>query len=101
MNFILNCKGFEKYLIKRYDDFIGRHYVFKFKNNYGASVIKGIYTYGGSQDFWELAIIRFSDDGRSYHLDYDTKITDDVIGYQTDKMIRKLLRRIKWLKKHK
>lgn len=101
MNFNLDSKGFEKYLIERHDDFIGRHYVFKFKNNYGASVIKGIDTYGGPQDLWELAVIRFSDDGHSYYLDYNTKITDEVVGYQTDKMIRKLLRRIKWLRKHK
>lgn len=101
MNFNLDCKGFEKYLIKRYDNFFGTHYVFKFKNNYGASVVKGIYAYGGSQDLWGLAVIRFSDDGHSCVIDYNTKIADDIVGYQTDKMIRKLLRRIKWLRKHK
>ena len=43
MNFNLNYEGFEDYLLKRTDlsDFRkGVHYLFKFPNNRGASVIK-------------------------------------------------------------
>lgn len=102
MNFNLDCRGFRKYLIKEQtrDELRGKQYVFRFKNGYGASVVKGCGTYGSSQDLWELGVLRFNNDGISYSLDYSTKIINDVIGYQTDKQIRKLLWRIKWLRKH-
>ena len=33
-------------------------YVFQFENGFGASVIRGLYTYGGRQGLWELAVLR-------------------------------------------
>lgn len=97
MNFNLNYEGFEKYLNKKYDNFTGIHYVFKFENGYGASVIKGPFTYGGPQDLWELAVLSFGRDDEC-SLEYGTEITDDVIGYQTNEEILDLLNRIKELK---
>lgn len=100
MNFNLNYEGFEEYLLKRTDlsDFRnGVHYLFKFPNNRGASVIKHTSSYGYSDDLWELGVIRFWTDDDVWCLDYDTEITDDVIGYLTDDGIRDLLKKIKEL----
>jgi hypothetical protein len=59
---------------------------YKFPNGYGASVVCGPYTYGGSSGLWELAVL-----DRHQHLTYDTPITDDVIGYLDAKAVTALL----------
>ena len=56
----------------------GEHAILMFKNEYGVSVIRGPYTYGGKQGLYELAVL--DKDG---NLTYDTPITDDVIGHLT------------------
>ena len=63
-----------------------------FDNGYGASVVKSMYSYGGNQDLYELAIIK--DDA----ICYDTPITDDVIGYLTEDDVTKYLGQIQELK---
>ena len=76
----------------------GIHYVFRFENGYGASIIKGSSTYGGPQDLWELAVVRFfEEESIEYKVNYDTEITDNFCGYETDDGIRELLARIKAL----
>ena len=47
-----------------------------FENGYGASVVKGPYTYGGKIGLYELAVL--DEDG---DVCYTTPITDNVIGY--------------------
>ena len=54
--------------------------IYKFDNGYGASVIRSDYSYGGSSGLWELAVLKFDDDG-DWSLNYSTDITDDVLGY--------------------
>ena len=98
MNFNLNYEGFEEYLLKRTvldDPRKGVHYLFKFPNRYGASVIKHRCSYGYENDLWELGVIRFGTDDEVWRLTYDTEITDDVIGFITDERVRGLLGRIK------
>lgn len=97
MNYKLNYEGFEKFLIsdKPMDILGGAHYVFKFDNGYGASIIKHIGSFGYQDDLWELAVIKF--DGDDWELCYTTEIANDVIGYQTDEDIRVLLERIQSL----
>ena len=91
----LNYKGYEKYLYESHIK-LGRYqYVFRFDNGYGASVIKHAYSYGYEEDLWELAVLEFYDG--DYHICYDTEITDDVIGYLTDKEVCAYLDRIKEL----
>lgn len=53
----------------------GDQWRFTFTNGYGASVVRSSYSYGGSEGFFELAVLRR---GR---LCYDTPITSDVIGW--------------------
>lgn len=37
----------------------GDQYLFRFDNNYGASVIKNEFSYGGSKGYWELMVIKW------------------------------------------
>lgn len=103
MNLELNYEGFEKDLeytmkLKCLYDFDGIQYVFRFRNDYGASVIKSEHSYGHEEDLWELAVIKFYGPGEcQWSLNYETSITDDVIGNLTDREIRDLLQQIKEL----
>ena len=55
-------------------------YMFRFKNNLGASVVKGLGCYGFENDLWELAVIEFSE-GDKWSVRDDTPITNDVLGW--------------------
>ena len=96
MNLVLECKDFEEYIFNKKPLMGGIQYLFKFENGYGASVIKHSYSYGSSDDLWELAVIKFVDDCY-WNLNYDTPITDDVIGYLTDEDVNTYLKQIKEL----
>ena len=71
----------------------GPHKVYKFPNNYGASVIKNKYSYGGTENLWEVGVVFFYGDG--YELTYSTPITDDVLGYLSDEEVENTLEQIK------
>jgi hypothetical protein len=98
MNLVLNHEGFESRLVTRRSLWEGVQYIFRFENNYGASIVKHNGSYSHRSDLWELAVIKFDDgsDG-SWDLNYDTPITNDVIGGLTDEEVRGLLQRIKEL----
>lgn len=93
MNLKLNYEGFENNLIEKSELFGGIHYVFKFENNFGASVVKHWGSYGHEEDLWELAVIRCCRDDE-WNLTFNTDITDDVIGYISDDRVRELLKEI-------
>lgn len=82
-NLELNYEGFEKYHVVaglRYD---GTQHIFRFNNDYGASVAKWTGTFGYESDLWELAVIQFGENG-DYNLIFDTPIADGVVGHLTD-----------------
>ena len=89
----LKYDGFEKYLYKVREE-INLHYIFKFENGYGASVIKNIMSYGHAQDLFELAVIEFIDEF-TWKICCSTDITDDVLGYLENDDVLDLLERIK------
>ena len=70
----------------------GKQYTFSFPNGFGASVIQHQYSYGGDKGLWELAVLD-SEGG----LNYDTEITNDVIGYLTEDEVHETLNQIKKL----
>lgn len=70
--------------------------IYKFDNGYGASVIRGDYSYGGSSGLWELAVLKFDDDG-DWSLNYSTDITDDVLGYLEWDKVEETLKEIEKL----
>lgn len=86
-------KEFKQYLVVEDHDW-GHHYIFRFPNNYGASVIKNPGSYGHAQDLWEMALIFFDEDG-DWNLIYERDFDDDVKGYLTDDNIIELLEKIK------
>ncbi len=73
----------------------GDQWVFRFANGYGASVVRGQYSYGGDQGLYELGVIEWH--GGKWGLTYDTSITEDVIGHLTDGEVSDLLKRIEEL----
>jgi hypothetical protein len=70
--------------------------LYRFKNNYGASVVKGEHTYGGDEGLWELAVVHFDTSG-GFNLCYTTPITSDVEGHLTDDAVEELLAKIEAL----
>lgn len=78
----------KEYLIETNKHNGGIQKVYKFPNGYGASVIKGPYTYGGKKGLWEVAVLFHGE------LCYDTEITDDVIGHLNDPEVDNILGKI-------
>ena len=68
--------------------------VFRFPNGFGASVIKGLYSYGGPDGLFELAVLKFTGEDDNFSLCYETPITEDVIGYLTEAEVNKYLSKI-------
>ena len=67
----------------------------RFPNGYGASVVRGHYTYGGPAGFYELAVARWYAEGvDDWSLCYDSPITNDVIGHLNSQQVADLLARI-------
>ena len=98
MNLVLNSGVFGSNLIINRNLHDGRQYVFRFMNNYGASVVKHSGSYGCYNDLWELAVLKFIGPGVwDWDLDYDTEITDDVIGHLDDIEVCEILAKIKEL----
>ena len=62
-----------------------------FDNGYGASIVRGPYTYGGDEGLYELAV--FDENG----ITYSTPITNDVEGNLTEDDVTKLLEQIQLL----
>ena len=67
--------------------------VFKFPNDYGASLIQGRYTHGGDEGLFEIAVLTFTSD-KDWEICYDTTITDDTLGYLTESEVYETLEQI-------
>ena len=77
----------------------GTQRLYKFKNNYGASVVQSQFSYGGDEGLWELAVIIY-DDKDDWSLTYDTPVTNDVMGRLTWDEVEKTLKQIEKLKEN-
>ncbi len=85
----------------------GTQKIWKFKNGYGASVVRfglgnlssipGGGSYGVEKGLWELAVIKFTGED-TFALVYNTKITNDVLGYLTEEQVEENLKKIQKLK---
>lgn len=71
--------------------------VVHFDNGYGASVIIGPYTFGGSQGLYELAVLK--QNGRRMDICYTTPIAEGVIGHLSKGEVTELLQKIAKLPK--
>lgn len=81
-------KEFDEYLFSENEEY--GQLVFKFDNNYGASLINHRGSYGN-----EIAVLYF--DGDNWDITYSTHITDDVLGRLTEDEILEALKQIKEL----
>ena len=71
---------------------------YQFPNGYGASVIKHDYSYGNQLGLWEMALLRFDDEGAPQLTTLEPYFEDGVIGYLDDVEVLKLLNWIKNIK---
>lgn len=69
----------------------GEQFIFEFDNGYGASVLAGSVAYGGLDGLLEVAVTK------NGMLCFDTKITNDVIGYLTINETLEVLKEIEKL----
>lgn len=53
MELNLNYEGFEENLFKKSNTLRGIQYIFIFDNDFGASVVKHLGSYGHEDDLWE------------------------------------------------
>jgi hypothetical protein len=74
----------------------GVQHKYTFPNNYGASVVKHDFSYGGKSGLWELAVLDYSID-KIGEMCYTSGITEDVIGHLTWKNVEEFLLEIKQL----
>jgi hypothetical protein len=67
-----------------------------FGNGYGISVVRFMYSYGGSEGLYEVAVLKENENG--WDLCYDTPITDDVIGHLDEIEVSEIMEQIQALK---
>ena len=67
----------------------GIHYIYHFKNGYGASVIQHDYSYGHEHGLWEVAVLKETDG--NWDICYDSGLTRDVIGGITEQGVEEVL----------
>lgn len=63
----------------------------EFENGYGVSVITGSSAYSNEQRPYEVAVLYKGD------ITYNTHITDDVIGYQTEEGVTEIMAKVQML----
>lgn len=61
----------------------------QFDNGFGASIVKGPYTYGGPEGLYEIAVL-----DKNGSLTYETPITNDVLGHLTEDDVTNILSQI-------
>ena len=74
--------------------------LYRFENNFGASVVKGVHTYGGEDGLWELAPVFFKDaTNTNYVLCYPPTVCPDgdVVGWLSGDEVEAKLSLIKLL----
>ena len=66
-----------------------------FDNNFGVSVVKGPYSYGGSKGLYELAVIYMSPEMNESKLHYDNEVANgDVVGNLTEEEVSELIEKV-------
>lgn len=104
-NLSLNVEEMEQYLVDNYQDEIlghtGIHYIFRFPNGYGVSVVKSYGSYGWEEDKWEIAILLFDEEtdvlkSTEWIIVRPEQIVkgDDVLGNLTDTQVKEILQKV-------
>ena len=75
-------------------DELGEHAHMLFDNDYGVSVVRGMYTYGGNKGLYELAVIHMPKGAKVSRLCYDTPVTNDVMGHLEPQDITDVMKQV-------
>lgn len=59
-----------------------------FPNNYGVSVIRNRYSYGGAQGLYELAVLYKGE------ITYNTPITNNVLGHLNEQEVSEVMNKV-------
>jgi hypothetical protein len=78
------------------DNTFRKHWVYKFDNGYGASIIKGMYVYGNKFFPYELRVIKFGKNGYFEPVKVET-FANDGKGYLNIEEVKEYLEQIKKL----
>lgn len=91
-------------LIYKHDIFDGTQRLYRFENNFGASVVRHSGSYGGNDGLYELAVIIWDPKANitlvetdlynritGWTICYSTPITYDVIGYLEEDQVNTIL----------
>jgi hypothetical protein len=86
-------KDLEFHKSEDYDDGV---YAFEFfDNNFGVSVIKNKYSYGGSKGLYELAVVYMSPEMNESRLHYNNDVAQgDVRGHLTEDDVTELMQQV-------
>ena len=77
-------KDFTSYIIDINPRNKGMQVLFRFPNDYGISLVCHSFSYGNDDNEFEIAIINYdSEDNDDCDIFYTTKLTQDVLGYQS------------------
>jgi len=95
----LNYQGYEDYLYLKNEqdqslcsaEDISYHYIFRFPNDRGLSIIKHKYSYGNEDDLFEVADLYFK--GDMHWMDEE----EDVTGWLTNQEVITILEQLKHL----
>lgn len=94
-------KAHEPVAIRNINIIDGEQLIFRFPNNYGASVVCNAYSYGNEEGLWELAVIYWPVPENlgvfDFDLTYDTPITGNVVGHLSFQEVHELLDQIEAL----
>ena len=72
---------------------VGKKARMSFDNGYGVSVVSHTYSYGGKRGLYEVAVL-----GSDGDLTYETPVTNDVIGYLSEKGVSDVMKQVQELK---
>lgn len=78
-------------------DEMGEHAFEIYPNNYGISVIRNLYSYGGREGLYEIAVLKMTPEMEYSELCYDTPITNDVVGHLTPEDVTEYMKQIQEL----
>lgn len=91
-------KRFSKYLVESKNLHDGFQTIYRFPNNYGASVVCHGGSYGGHDGLFEMAVIYFNGlSDYDWTINYSNPITTDVMGFLSSKEVSAKLYLVKSL----
>ena len=80
----MKIEEFDEFLVDEHPLFDGVQKLYRFPNDFGASVVRHFGSYGGTHGFWEMATVKWDDEGIQFvsNMEIEGWLTlDQVAGY--------------------